>query len=182
MPRCKLCKEKTTQRFGLTFACSIDHALQIGKRRAEKLKRKAEREEKRRHREQKEKVRPLKWYADRAREACHEYIRERDKDMPCISCGRHHGGQNHAGHYRSAGSNSELRYSESNIHKQCAPCNSHLSGNLTNYRIGLVAKIGEEAVLALEENRQVRKWSKEELIEIRSYYKQKLREIKAESV
>ena len=55
----------------------------------------------------------LKSRADHMREAqaaFNEWIRLRDADRPCVSCGRHHEGQYHAGHYRSVGANPELRF------------------------------------------------------------------------
>ncbi|WP_258530002.1 recombination protein NinG [Pseudomonas aeruginosa] len=64
--------------------------------------------------------------------------------------GAFHDGQYHAGHYRSVGSHPELRFDEDNVHKQCAPCNNHKSGDVVNYRINLVAKIGAAAVARLE--------------------------------
>lgn len=175
MPRCKVCREPTTKRFGLTVLCSVEHAVQYAQAKRDKVQ---AIESKKLHRAQKEAVRPLKWYADRAREACHEYIRTRDANEPCISCGRHHGGKWNAGHFRPSGVNAALRYDEKNIHKQCEPCNSSLSGNLLNYRIGLVRKIGESAVIELEQNSEVRKYTKEELIDIRKHYQKKLKELK----
>jgi len=175
MAKCKVCGTPTTKRFGLIYACGLDHAVEYAQSKRDRLQAK---ESARLHRVRKEAARPLKWYADRAREACHDYIRFRDRALPCISCGRHHDGKYDAGHYRPSGVNSATRYDENNINRQCAPCNQHLSGNLTNYRIGLIAKIGEESVVALETNREVRRWTKEELIEIRKHYQQKLRELK----
>jgi hypothetical protein len=192
MPRCRICKSRDVTKFGLSYFCGFDHAAQwaIENRSKGESKRdravtanrkRSEREARIQLQEKKESVRPLRWYANKAREACHEYIRERDKADPCISCGRWHSGQHHASHYRPSGTNSALRYDESNIHKSCAPCNTHLSGNLTNYRIRLIQKIGEAAVLALEENRQIRKYDKAELIAIRRHYQEKLKLLRAES-
>ena len=48
----------------------------------------------------------IKSKADWAREAqtaFNAWIRARDEGLPCISCGRHHQGQWHAGHYLSTG-------------------------------------------------------------------------------
>jgi hypothetical protein len=67
-----------------------------------------------------------------------------------------------------------------NIHKQCQPCNTHLSGNLINYRIGLIAKIGLEAVEALEADQEIRKPSIDDLKSIRDTYRAKLKELKRE--
>ena len=114
----------------------------------------------------------------KAKEACHAYIRFRDRQQPCISCQRHHEGQYHAGHYLSVGSCTSLRFNEYNIHKQCAPCNNHLSGNQVHYRVNLIDKIGLDHVEWLEGKQEVQNWSIEDLQEIRSYYKEKLAELK----
>lgn len=178
MPRCKLCREPTTQRFALTYACSIDHALEYAKRKAERNRAKAEREERRKHREQREKVRPLSWYRNTAQAACNAYIRARDANKPCVSCGATESYQWDAGHFRPAGVNSAHRFNENNLARQCIVCNRHKSGNLASYRIELVRRIGEEAVRELENSNQVKKWAREELIEIREYYKAKFKQLK----
>ncbi|HED8921263.1 TPA: recombination protein NinG, partial [Pseudomonas aeruginosa] len=79
-----------------------------------------------------------------------QYIRLRDADKPCVSCGRPAtwDGQWHASHYRSVGSTPALRFNPLNVHRACSICNSHLSGNIMGYRPELVRRIGEEAVLA----------------------------------
>jgi hypothetical protein len=112
-----------------------------------------------------------------ADKACNRYIRQRDDKEPCISCQRHHKGQYHAGHYIPKGRNSALRYNEKNLHKQCMPCNSHLSGNLTNYRINLIKKIGLEAVEELENNSEIKRYTCEEVKQIETEYKQKYQEL-----
>jgi hypothetical protein len=43
-----------------------------------------------------------------------------------------------------------LRFNTYNCHKQCAPCNNHLSGNLVEYRANLINKIGQARVDWLE--------------------------------
>lgn len=123
----------------------------------------------------------LKSRADHLREAqqaFNEFIRLRDAHQPCISCGRHHEGQYHAGHYRTVGANPELRFDEDNVHKQCAPCNNHKSGDIVNYRINLVAKIGAERVARLEGPHEPQKLSKEEIKAIKAHYRAKVRELK----
>jgi len=93
------------------------------------------------------KTRP-EWLKD-LQDVFNSYIRERDKDKPCISCGTFTGKMN-AGHYKSVGGSPELRFNELNVHKQCEYCNTHLSANLIEYRIGLVKRIGVEQVEFLE--------------------------------
>lgn len=149
--------------------CSIQCAIELG----QKIREKKARAENRAIREK------LKSRADRIKEAqaaFNKYIRLRDKDDPCISCGRHHEGQYHAGHYLSTGARPELRFCEANVHKQCMPCNTHLSGNIAMYRKALIVKIGQQMVDYLEGPHEPKKYTVGELIEIKEKYRQKLKE------
>lgn len=76
-----------------------------------------------------------------------KYIRERDKDKPCISCGRYTTLQ--AGHFYSAGHHPGLRFDEDNVHGQCLRCNMYLSGNLHEYAKNLPGRIGQQRYDAL---------------------------------
>lgn len=105
-----------------------------------------------------------------------KYIRERDKLLPCVSCGYNGDDRQwHAGHYMPMGNNGSIRYDESNIWKQCSVCNNHLSGNLANYRLELIKRIGLKKVEWLESQKEPKKWSVEELKEIIKTYKNKLK-------
>ena len=117
-------------------------------------------------------------WAKEAQQAFNAWVRARDDGMPCISCGRQHQGQWHAGHYLSTGARPELRYTESNVHRQCAPCNTHLSGNAVLYRIGLINRIGSDAVEWLEGPHELPKWTADDYRAIRDTYRQKLKEIR----
>ena len=157
--------------------CSPDCAVLIAgakKEQAETKKRQAERKA---DRERREKLKPLKWFHARTKRAVHKYIRTRDADQPCISCGTPHAAQWDAGHYVSVGSDSSLRYDFNNIHKQCSVCNQHLSANLIRYRQNLIPKIGEEEVLRLEGPQPVHKWTREELDEIAAEAKRLTKEL-----
>jgi hypothetical protein len=108
-----------------------------------------------------------------------DYITKvRDGEEPCISCGTWDTVQWEAGHYRSRGAASHLRYDEDNIHKQCNHCNRHLSSNAVPYRAALVIKIGLERVLALENNNTPHRYTREELDTLRASYRAKTRELK----
>lgn len=131
------------------------------------------------HRAAKERNKTRGEHTKDAQTAFNAYIRARDSGLPCISCGRHHKGQWHAGHYRTVGANPELRFNELNVHKQCAPCNDHLHGNLINYRIELIKRIGQDKVDWLEGRHEAAHLSIDELKEIRSEYKLKLKQIEA---
>lgn len=105
-------------------------------------------------------------------------VQIRDADKPCISCGRHHQGQWHAGHYLSRGAAPQHALNPMNVWKQCAPCNTYLHGNLIPYRVRLIELIGLEAVEAMENDNAPRKWTREGLIEVRDTYRAKLKELK----
>lgn len=120
------------------------------------------------------KVEALPQLLKKTQKIVNAYIRERDKDRGCISCG---GSVDHAGHYFSQGSHSALRFDESNIAGQCVKCNLYLSGNLAYYRIGLVKRHGEAFVADLERKAQanrLKKWDRQSLEEIILYYKEKM--------
>lgn len=169
---CVICQSgfypaRTTQR-----VCSPLCALQFAEQKERKKQEKAFRREINQRRE------ALKTRSDYLREAqteCNRYIRKRDEILPCISCGRYHKGKWNAGHYRTVKAASQLRFHPFNIHKQCEPCNSNLSGNIVEYRINLINRIGEKNVIWLENNNTFHRWTKEEAIEIKAYYKDLLK-------
>ena len=102
------------------------------------------------------------------------WIRFRDKDLGCISCGAWSNPQ--AGHYLSQGHHSALRFNENNVNRQCLKCNNFLHGNLINYRIGLVKKIGEARVQSLEDYpKAAHKWNRFDLILKIEDYKTRLK-------
>lgn len=110
-----------------------------------------------------------------------EWVRLRDAALPCVSCGRHHEGQYHAGHYRTVGANPELRFEPLNVHKQCAPCNNHKSGDIVNYRIELVKRIGQDQVEWLEGPHSARKYTADELKALKAKYRELIKELKREA-
>ncbi len=113
-----------------------------------------------------------------AQKTFNKYIRLRDKDLPCISCGATQATAWHAGHYWAQGMNGALRYEPLNVNLQCAGCNVWKHGNLLNYRFGLINKIGEDLVDWLDEHHtEIKKWGREELESIISEYKEKIKEL-----
>jgi hypothetical protein len=107
-----------------------------------------------------------------AQAAFNAFIRLRDMDKPCVSCGRFHNGKWNAGHYRPVGGlGSPLRFNELNAHRQCEPCNSHLSGNLVPYRVELIKRVGLPLVEWLEKDHPSQKWTIPEVQCLTKYYK-----------
>jgi hypothetical protein len=114
-----------------------------------------------------------------AQQTFNKFIRERDKGQLCISCGQYINGVKHASHYFSSGGHSNVRFNENNVHVSCYKCNVELSGNLLNYQIAIRDKIGGEELIKLHELAHVtKKWTIEELQEINTVYKEKLKELK----
>ncbi|MEM7196720.1 MAG: recombination protein NinG, partial [Pseudomonadota bacterium] len=150
--------------------CAIAY---VDQKKAEK----AAKEARRRTREDKERIKSLGQLVKEAQAEFNKFIRLRDADLPCISCGRHHTGQYHAGHYRSTGAHPELRFEPDNVHKQCSACNNHLSGNLADYRINLIKKIGLERVEWLEGPHDALCLSKDDARDIKAHYRKKWREL-----
>ncbi len=116
------------------------------------------------------------------KDVCHRYIRLRDKGKPCISCGTPWHDEFEAGHYYKAELFSTLKYNEDNIHGQCIRCNRPLEGNLSEYSVGLITRIGSERMkvlneLSSQEKKKNHKWEREELKKIREYYKLKIKEL-----
>ncbi|WP_339496915.1 recombination protein NinG [Pseudomonas sp. EA_15y_Pfl1_P101] len=131
----------------------------------------------------KEKLKSRGDHMREAQQAFNEYIRARDQAAGhlCISSGNPldwSGNAVDAGHYRSVGSAPHLRFDERNCHAQSKQDNRFLSGNAVDYRIGLIARIGQEAVDALESDQSVRKYTVDEIKAIKAEYRAKTRELK----
>lgn len=148
------------------------------KQRAQALRRK-EKDEKKAHTKRKRELKDndKSFQIKKTQQIFNAYIRLRDNAEYCISCGRSHDGQYHAGHYRSVGSCPELRFNDKNCHKQCAPCNNHLSGNLVNYRVNLLAKFGVEFIDFLEGPHEPKRYTIQDLKELQVLYSGKIKEL-----
>ncbi|MCF5723898.1 recombination protein NinG [Pseudomonas syringae] len=158
--------------------CSPKCALIDGPRHAPKARKALDQIERAEIKVRKEKLKSRADHLKDTQQAFNAWVRARDAALPCVSCGRHHGGQYHAGHYRTVGANPELRFEPLNAWKQCAPCNNHLSGNLINYRISLLQRIGEEKVAWLEGPHEAKKYTVDELKAMTADYRAKTKELK----
>jgi hypothetical protein len=120
-------------------------------------------------------------YIKLAQQTFNKYINLRDKKLPCISCGKPITGRVNASHYFNANNHWNVRFNEFNVHSSCITCNQYLSGNLIEYRKGLINKIGEEQLTLLElEANKTRKFTIEELKEIINIYKKKIKQYEAQ--
>jgi hypothetical protein len=181
----RACRNKfePTERHPFAVACCTGCEIILAKQHIQKIEaareRKARREVKAQRMADKERLiqlEPLEYFHKLAERAFNAFIRARDADKPCISCGRSNAEKWDAGHYIAVGANRTLRYDEDNVHKQCSrPCNKDKGGNSIEYRKELLNRIGVARLERLEGWHAPRKWTREELLEIQATYKAKLK-------
>ena len=182
-PRQKKCRaegcENTFEPFNsMQSWCSPECGTKIALAKLEK-KQKADKAKIKRERIQMKKEFKLKdkpYQTKLTQAVFNKWIRLRDSGEPCISCGITYG-KMEAGHYRSRGAAPELRFEPLNVHAQCSQCNNPKSGNIGPYRVGLIKKIGLEQVEWVEGPHDAKKYTCEDLIEIRAHYSKLIREI-----
>ena len=107
----------------------------------------------------------------------HAYVRERDKYLPCISCGCQWHSDFQAGHFFKAELYETLKYHLHNISGQCQQCNLRKDGNHSEYSLRLPNRIGIEnyqnLVKLAEIDKQASKvWDIDSLLEIQKQIKQ----------
>lgn len=186
MKKCRICPIKFSPKNTLQVVCSPMCAIEHAKRQAEKKKRAEEvarvRAARAERAARKDALKTRSDWIKEAQRAFNAFIRERDRvaGHNCISSGKPldwTGNAVDAGHYRSIGSAPHLRFDERNCHAQSKQDNRYLSGNAVDYRIGLIARIGLHAVESLEADQTVRRYTIDDLKEIKRLYKQKLKDL-----
>lgn len=163
--------------------CSPDCAVVILRQRQDKQRKSLAQRERREIKVRREKLKSRSDYLREAQQAFNQFIRTRDQlaGHQCISSGKPldwSGNAVDAGHYRSVGSAPHLRFDERNCHAQSKQDNRFLSGNAVDYRIGLIARIGQVAVDELESDQSVKKYTIEDLKAIKAHYRAKTRKLK----
>jgi len=174
--RCAICRERFTPFSTLSRVCGTPCAIQWATLQRAKAERKQTREWRKANMTRGDLLK-------KAQTEFNRFIRLRDNDKPCISCGVTEtgvdgkGGRFDCSHYRSVGSAPELRFEESNAHKACKKCNQYLSGNIVEYRAGLIVRIGLEKLAWLEGPHPVQKYSRDDLREIADKYRASANEL-----
>lgn len=180
---CKVCRSDFVPAQFMARVCSPSCALTLVQTKRARVDQAARAAERRADRAKRELLKTKGDWTREAQAAFNAFIRARDAGLPCICCGRtgsgdSHGGEWDAGHYRSRGSAPHLRFDERNVHAQLKQCNRYDSGNIVGYRAGLIARIGLDAVEALESDQEPRRYTIEQLAEIKREYSTRVREIK----
>lgn len=184
---CKACRQKFEPRSPLAVVCSVACSIVYGQTVTKQQKAKQQRQERAQDKVKREAMKTYHQLVAEAQREFNAFIRLRDSAKPCICCGRTSdktfltGSDWDAGHYRSTGSAPHLRFHEDNVHRQLVGCNRFGAGRAVDYRIGLVARIGLSRVEALEANNTPRKWTHDELREIRDVYRRRVRDMKKEN-
>ena len=168
--KCRACGGLFARGRPMQVACSLPCSIRVAQDRRAQQERRDATEARRARAKALLAIKPRAKLIAEAQAAVNRYVRLRDAALPCISCQRHHAGKWNAGHYRSTAAAPELRFDLDNLHKQCEPCNTHLSGNLIRYRVGLLDRIGADRLAAIEGPHEPRKWTREELIAMRQQF------------
>ena len=175
MARCKTCKDKFEPKVFLQKNClKKDECIKA------ELKLKKQASKKNWNKEKKQRKEALKTLSDHIKELqviFNQWKRLIDKGNNCISCDKPSKKEN-AGHYRSAGGNPELRFEPLNVHLQCEYCNTYLHGNLIDYRINLIKKIGLEKVEWLEGYHEPKNYTIDQIKGLKVLYRLKIKNLK----
>lgn len=180
MSKCKNCKSNFNPTQPLQVVCSLNCAIALSK---QTVKKQSDKKWKEKKVVLKDKLKTVSDYRKDARYWFQRWIRIRDLGKKCISCEvlltdiRTYD----AGHYFNAKSYPQLLFNEFNVSGQCKNfCNNYMSGNLIEYRKGIIERYGINVLLDLEakaDDKTKRVLTKEYYIEIASEYKKRCKEL-----
>lgn len=166
--KCRQCKKEFTPRIGLQIVCGIVCAID----RANKLN--LDKKNKDWNKEKKvirDRLKTISDHEKAARKYFQMWIRKRDQNLPCISCGATESIQWDAGHFYKAEVFSGLIFDEKNVHKQCVRCNRYLHGNDLEYREGIIKRYGQEYFKSLESTKDSKRNHKYTILELKQIKK-----------
>jgi hypothetical protein len=178
----RACRNKfvPTDRHPFAIACCTGCEIILAKRHIEKVQAARAKKERKADKARKEKIKTRSDHMREAQQAFNAYRREVCRiagyACPCCDIPLDWTGNNvDAGHYRSVGSAPHARFTENNVWAQRKQCNRYGAGRAVDYRIGLIKRIGLEAVEVLEADQAPRKWTIDELRQVKTEYKGKLK-------
>lgn len=183
--KCRYCGERKPREEVLKLNggnyCGIECTTAYGREKGLKAKQKETKQkvkkQKAQDRKTLEELKTLPKLIEEAQKEVNRYVRLRDRKKPCISCGRmpeqKMGGSMDAGHYRSRASAGHLRFNLLGLNSQCVHCNRYLGGNYSEYRVGLIERIGIERVERLEQDNRVVKFTKDYVRRVRDIFRKR---------
>jgi len=185
---CKVCRTGFEPRMPLQATCSIACAAAHGKKVTAAQRAKQKQHERAQDKAKLEQMKSRNELIAEAQQAFNLVVRLEDAALPCISCGVMNppargltGGAWDAGHYLSRGSSCHLRFDRRNVHKQCKSCNRPGGTTRAAHRAGVEARIGREALEALESDQASREYTKDDLREIRDTCRKRAAQLKKEA-
>lgn len=200
--RCPFCRKSLPtgemKKFGIQYFCSLDHAVQYANKPSTKEKgRKIERKYNRDRKRELDRD-SIQWQLKQTQIAFNKmrvleemvWFKNNGKEPECISCGKTNMDWC-CGHFKTRGSQSNLRFDRRNTFLQCNRyCNQALSGNIygnkttRGYIQGLHDRFGDKEAKAIieycETNTTPIKWTREMLESMRAEFNKRARELKAE--
>lgn len=194
--KCKQCKSPFTPFNSLQKVCGAQcaQAFAIAEREKKEAKTKSDEVKRVRQRLKQLDKTSLPWQHKQTQKAFNKmrklqevlWFKERGLEPECISCGKTKMDWC-CGHLKTVGAHSELRYDEVNTYLQCNRyCNQGLSGNINGnkttrgYIQGLKDRFGEtkaSEIIAYVETRPNKKWTWQEVEEIRKKCNEEIRRI-----
>lgn len=177
------------------WKCALERVNRINNQKATTASNKADRLRKRDIKARKAALKSKsKWLAE-AQVVFNKFIRLRDKDEPCISCGRFvhdndliTGSRWDCGHYLTRGAFPELRFTEQNCAKQCSSCNggsdkyTKKAHTVTQqYTENLIKKIGIVQFEWLKSKHEPLKLSIDDIRAVKKKYVEKVKQLSANS-
>lgn len=188
--KCAHCREWFHPTREGQVVCSFECASAIGKKQTAKAReaakakavrrqRESEKEGRQRRRAKRIELKTKSQWRSEAQTAFNKYVRLRDSGKPCISCGRlpeqKLGGTMDCGHYRTRGAARHLSFNLHNTAAQCVYCNRDRAGAQKAFEQGLVQRIGQEAVDALNNDNTIRNFDIPYLQRVKSIFTRKSR-------
>ena len=143
-----------------------------------KVKKEMKQEATKANREQKEKGKSIAALILESRKPYQQWIRMRDANNSCISCGQITSEIWDSGHFKKAELYTGMIFDERNCSKQCRKCNTYLNGNEGEYRKRLIEKHSQEWMDELDRDSdrlRVYKWDREQLLEIKQEYSRRVK-------
>jgi len=170
-------------RYGLCLSCFRKWLIQTeaGQKHLKKqvipqAKKDVKRKDKKLIKEMKQSLKTHKDYLSDLQKVFNKFIRLRDQNEPCISCGKPDIGKRDALYYFSVGSTPNLRFDEDNVHASCVRCNRDLHGNIAEYTLRLPERIGEKKFKELQKRKNsTLKLTIPEIKELINKYKNKIK-------
>lgn len=179
------CGRSFTPRTSLHVAATLECSLRLAESAGVKNANAAKKVERAEFKVRKEKAKRPADLKKEAQAAFNAFIRYRDLSAGhnCIDCGKPFepqkpGGSVDAGHFLSRGSHQNLAFDERNVFAQRKNCNRPGGTTAAAFRLGVIGRIGLEAVETLEADTTPRRYRADDYRRIRDEYRAKLRELK----